>query len=210
MVSHNVLVKAVSGSLTVPVAGEAVNLVQSGVGFAHGVEFGMSEGALLSPRGWTSGKKGKECKISDSPKAEAQKQAEGHEGIRGDLQGVRMRVHLTIFTDVPFSPAGGCLLLLFLTRHQTEEGQRSPVDRKGEATCTHSEEEEGVIEARSGGESPWITSPNGGQDATQLQQEKRTSSATTPRIDSGADSRLAEPSTLVSNRLILFVAVAKV
>lgn len=118
------------------------------------------------------GKKGKECKISDSPKAEAQKQAEGHEGIRGDLQGVRMRVHLTIFTDVPFSPAGGCLLLLFLTRHQTEEGQHSPVDRKGEATCTHSEEEEDVIEARSGGQSPWTTSPNGGRDATQLQQEK--------------------------------------
>lgn len=55
--SHNVPAKAVSGSLTVPVAGEAVNLVQSGVGFAHGVQLGMSEGALLSPRGWTSGKK---------------------------------------------------------------------------------------------------------------------------------------------------------
>ena len=44
---------------------------------------------------------------------------------------------LTIFTDVPFSPAGGCLVLLFLTQHQSEEGQREPVDR--ERTYTHSE-----------------------------------------------------------------------
>lgn len=101
--------------------------MQSGVGFAHGVQFGMSEGALLSPRGWTSQKKkkkGKSVKSAIHPRRVQRKQAEGHGGIRGDLQGVRMRAHLTIFTDVPFSPAGGCLLLLFLTRHQTEEGQR--------------------------------------------------------------------------------------
>lgn len=48
MLSHTVPAKAVSVSLTVPVAGEAINLVQSGVGFAHGVQFRMSEGALLS------------------------------------------------------------------------------------------------------------------------------------------------------------------
>lgn len=35
---------------------------------------------------------------------------------------------LTIFTDVPFSPAGGCLLLPFLTRHGMLEGQQEPMD----------------------------------------------------------------------------------
>lgn len=41
-----------------------------------------------------------------------------------------MKACLTIFTDVPFSPAGGCLLLLFLTQHKREEGQPEPVDRE--------------------------------------------------------------------------------
>lgn len=39
-----------------------------------------------------------------------------------------MKACLTIFTDVPFSPADGCLLLLFLTQNQSEEGQTEPVD----------------------------------------------------------------------------------
>lgn len=49
-----------------------------------------------------------------------------------------MKRCLTIFTDVPFSPAGGCLLLLFLTQNQSEEGQQKPVDRK--RIYTHSEQ----------------------------------------------------------------------
>lgn len=79
-----------------------------------------------------------------------------------------MRVHLTIFTDVPFSPAGGCLLLLFLTRHQTEEGQRWPVDRKREATCAHSEAEEDVIEAPVGLRKSLDKKSNGRRGVTQL------------------------------------------
>lgn len=93
ILSHTVPAKAVSVSLTVPVAGEAINLVQSGVGFAHGVQFRMSEGALLSQTHGEGGhpkKKREENKISNSSKADAQKQAEGHRGIRGDLQGGRM------------------------------------------------------------------------------------------------------------------------
>lgn len=45
-------------------------------------------------------------------------------------RGSKMKACLTIFTDVPFSPAGGCLLLLFLSQHQREEGQQEPVDRE--------------------------------------------------------------------------------
>lgn len=56
----------------------------------------------------------------------------------GGERGSKMKACLTIFTDVPFSPAGGCLLLLFLTEHQSEEGQQEPVDRERAYTHTQS------------------------------------------------------------------------
>lgn len=71
ILSHTVPAKAVSVSLTVPVAGEAINLVQSGVGFAHGVQFRMSEGALLSQTHGEGGhpkKKGKSVKSAIHPR----------------------------------------------------------------------------------------------------------------------------------------------
>lgn len=70
-------------------------------------------------------------------------------------RGSKMKACLTIFTDVPFSPAGGCLLLLFLTQHQSEEGQREPVDR--ERTNTHSEQIDAISpQLWLGHKSPWL------------------------------------------------------
>lgn len=69
----------------------------------------------------------------------------------------KMKTRLTIFTDVPLSPAGGCLLLLFLTRHQSEEGQRRPVDRKRKET--HTQQKDTIsIQLWSGHKSPWLIS----------------------------------------------------
>lgn len=70
-------------------------------------------------------------------------------------RGSKMKACLTIFTDVPFSPAGGCLLLLFLTQHHSEEGQPQPVDR--ERTYTHSEQIDTIsIQLWLGHKSPWL------------------------------------------------------
>lgn len=74
---------------------------------------------------------------------------------RGRVGGSKMKACLTIFTDVPFSPAGGCLLLLFLTQHQSEEGQQKPVDRKRKHT--HSEQKDTIsIQLWLGHKSPWL------------------------------------------------------
>lgn len=78
------------------------------------------------------------CASSYSGRKGTQKRAEGDEDRRE--RGRQMKACLTIFTDVPFSPAGGCLLLLFLTQHQSEEGRREPVDRERERTYRHSEQ----------------------------------------------------------------------
>lgn len=150
-------------SLTVSIARKAIDLMQPGVRFTHGVQFRMSKGALLShthEHVTTSINHANTCLcmyICIQPailggRIEGKKQKEiEREGRKESI----MKACLTIFTDVPFCPAGGCLLLLFLTQHQSEEGQMKPMDR--ERTYTHSEKIDTIsTQFWLGHKSPWL------------------------------------------------------
>lgn len=117
--------------------------MQPGVRFAHGVQFWMPKRTLLSRthtqnNSWRfktcKNMHGRMCKQKHI-KGKSRSGMTEKEGRRAFGDGGRkMTACLTKFTDVPFSPAGGCLLLLFLIQHQSGGGQHKPVDREKKYT----------------------------------------------------------------------------